>query len=136
LCMFIGFCKRCNEAASLSDGNNAREHRDTLGGYTDNLLTHLITLSGAIAVVSFLIYASSEHTVKNLGTTYLLYTLPLVVYGVCRFAMLSMQGKFSDPMEILLRDGPLQLTAVLWVAMVVAIVRWGLAAKEWLHAQF
>jgi hypothetical protein len=57
-----------------------------------------------VAVVAFLIYASGEHPVRNLGNNFLFYTLPFVIYGICRFAMLSMQGRYSDPTEVIVKD--------------------------------
>lgn len=135
ICLFLGFCKRCNEAATLGASPCAQDHRGTLGAYTENLLTHLITLSAAIAVVSFLLYASSERTADHLGTIYLIYTLPIVVYAVFRFAMLSMRGRYVDPTDILLRDWPMQVTVVAWLAAVLAVIRWGPLLRGWLEAR-
>jgi len=132
ICLFLGFCKRCSELATLGAMPQAQEHRSTLGGYNENLLTHLITLSAAIAVVSFLLYASSMRTADKLGTICLIYTLPIVVYAVFRFAMLSMRGRYVDPVDIVLRDWPMQLTAVAWVGSVLAIIRWGPSLQGWL----
>jgi 4-hydroxybenzoate polyprenyltransferase len=122
LCLFLGFCKRRNEIAVLGDNQTAGSHRRTLLNYTPELLTHLITLSGAVAIVSFLLYATSPRTVHNFGTPALVYSLPLVVYGVCRFAMLSMRGAYDDPTDLILRDRPFQATVVLWVVWVVGVV--------------
>jgi len=131
LCLFMGFCKRANELASLGDGGEAADHRATLSGYSGELLTHLITLSAGVAVVSFLLYATSGRTIHHLGTDYLLYTLPLVIYGVCRFAMLSMRGLYADPTALILHDRPLQLTVVLWAAAAAAVIRWGPDIQRW-----
>jgi len=132
LCLFMGFCKRHNEIVTLADAAQARDHRSTLASYTPQLLTHLITLSGAVAVISFLTYATSPMTVERFGTYYLIYTTPLVIYGVCRFAMLSMSGRHSDPTEIMLRDRPFQLTIVLWLLLAGVIVLKGRAVHQWL----
>ena len=131
-CLFMGFCKRRNEQATLAHAQTAQDHRNTLAGYTGDLLTHLITLSAAIAVVSFLLYASSQRTISHIGTISLVYTLPLVVYAVFRFAMLSMRGRYNDPMDILVHDRPLQLTAAAWLAAAAGIVHWGKPLGQWL----
>ena len=135
MCLFFGFCKRYNETVTLRDAVRAEHHRSTLAGYTGELLTHLITLSAAIAVISFLLYASSARTVEHLGTIYLVYTLPIVIYAVFRFAMLSMGGRYSDPTDIALHDWPLVLAGALWIAAVLAIIRWGHAIDKWLGTQ-
>ena len=123
LCLFLGFCKRRAELATMGDRSDATAYRRTLAGYDPELLTHLITLSAAIAIVSFLQYAVSPETVARFGTVYLVYTLPLVVYAVCRFAMLSMWGRYDDPAELILRDRPFQVVAALWLAAVLAIIQ-------------
>jgi decaprenyl-phosphate phosphoribosyltransferase len=132
LCLFMGFCKRCNEMATLTEPRQASGHRKALAAYSSDLLTHLITLSAGVAVVAFLLYASNEQTVKNFGTNYLLYTLPIVVYGITRFAMLSMKGCYSDPTDLFLHDRPFQLTVVVWFVAVVGIIRWGGCLQQWL----
>ncbi|MFW6062013.1 MAG: UbiA prenyltransferase family protein, partial [Planctomycetota bacterium] len=59
LCLFMGFCKRRNEMASINDCAQAERFRATLAGYTPELLTHLITLSAGVAIVAYLLYATS-----------------------------------------------------------------------------
>jgi decaprenyl-phosphate phosphoribosyltransferase len=132
LCLFMGFCKRCNEMVTLSEPRQAAGHRKALAGYSSDLLTHLITLSAGVAVVAFLLYASNERTIENFGTNYLVYTLPIVVYGIARFAMLSMKGCYSDPTDLFLRDRPFQLTVVVWFVAVVAVIRHGRDLERWL----
>ena len=132
ICLFMGFCKRYSEMIAMPDRTEAREHRLTLAGYTPELLTHLVTLSGSVAVVGFLVYAMSPLTVGRFGTDYLVYTSPLVVYGIFRFAMLSMKGVYSDPAELVLRDRPFQLACVLWIIAAAVVIQWGVALQEWL----
>jgi 4-hydroxybenzoate polyprenyltransferase len=133
VCLFLGFCKRYNELVTLAGGKeDARRHRPTLDGYSPELLTHLITLSAAIAILSFLLYATSPMTLERFHTLGLLYTLPLVIYGVCRVAMLSMRGAYADPVEIMLRDRPFQATVILWTALAAVAVKWGEAIEAWL----
>jgi len=134
LCLFMGFCKRCNELVTLGRRDEATGHRKALAAYSSELLTHLITLSAGVAVVAFLLYASSPRTVNvnHFGTNYLMYTLPIVIYGVTRFAMLSMKGCYADPTDLFFRDRPFQLTVVIWFAAVIAVIRWGRDLQGWL----
>ena len=125
ICLFMGFCSRYNELVTIGDRAVAGNHRQTLMTYTPDLLTHLITLSAGIAVVAFLFYGLTESTVRQFGTHYFVYTLPLVVYAVFRFAMLSMKGCYADPTDLILRDRPFQITAALWMASAVGIIVWG-----------
>ncbi|MCY2924537.1 MAG: hypothetical protein NT031_03715, partial [Planctomycetota bacterium] len=124
LCLFVGFCKRANELATFGDDQRAYAHRKVLAEYSRELLTHLITLSGAVAIVAFMLYATSTSSTRPPGADLFVYTLPLIVYAVFRFAMLSMQGSYSDPIHLIVRDRPFQLTCLLWCAAVASILQW------------
>jgi decaprenyl-phosphate phosphoribosyltransferase len=132
LCLFVGFCKRYSELVTIGDTAAAGNHRNTLISYTPELLTHLITVSAGIAIIAFLLYSVNDRTVENFGTAYFVYTLPVVMYGVFRFAMLSMEGSYSDPTELILRDRPFQATIVVWILSVLVIINWGPAFRDWL----
>ena len=130
--LFMGFCKRFNELIVISDNGTACGHRRTLIEYTPELLTHLITTSSGIAIVAFLSYCLSESTIERFGTAYFVYTLPFLVYAVFRFAMLSMKGVYSDPVDIILRDRPFEIVTLLWVISMLFIIIYGLQIKEYL----
>jgi 4-hydroxybenzoate polyprenyltransferase len=132
LCLFIGFGKRRCEIAMLADSGNAAEHRPALAHYTQDLLNHLITVSAGIAIISFLSYVMHPQTTEKYGTDYLVYTLPLVVYGVFRYAMLAERGQATGPTEIFLSDKPSQLTAIAWMLSATLIIYYGVEIREWL----
>lgn len=132
ICLFMGFCKRYNEVATLGATGQAENHRHTLIDYTPDLLTHLITISAGIAIVAFLFYGLSDSTVSHIGSNYLVYTLPLVVYAVFRFAMLSMKGVYVDPTDLIIHDRPFQATIGLWGLMAFIIISYGKDINQWL----
>ena len=136
LCLFMGFCKRYNEIVTIGDVVRAGSHRPTLIDYTPELLTHLITVSAGIAVIAFLMYSLSDRTVMQFGTNYFIYTMPVVVYAVFRFAMLSMKGAYTDPTDLILRDRPFQFTVVVWIVSCVVIIRWGIRLSEWVRTLY
>lgn len=136
LCLFMGFCKRCNELVTIGDAARAGEHRPTLLEYTPQLLTHLITLSAGIAVVAFLLYGLSDRTISRFGTDYFVYTLPIMVYGIFRFAMLSMKGAYADPTDLILRDRPFQVTIMVWMAAAIMIIRYGKDLASWISDMY
>lgn len=127
ICLFMGFCKRRSEVATLGDLAEAGKHRTTLAGYTPELLTHLITLSAAVAILSYLLYATHPDTVERFHShaPLLVYTLPAIVYAVCRFAMLSMVGKYADPVELILKDWPFQVSVAAWAIITFALITYG-----------
>ena len=101
-----------------------RGHRCTLVRYTPDLLTHLLSTSAGVTIITFLLYTLDttwkspfEATKQNL-----IYTLPLVVYGVYRFAMLIELGKGTGPTDLILKDPAFLLAVVLWVLSAAAIL--------------
>jgi hypothetical protein len=66
---------------------------------------------------------------------HLLYTMPLVVYGVFRYAMLIESGQRHGPMDIFTHDKPFIGTIVIWTALAMAIIteqHWmGALGLEW-----
>lgn len=123
LCMFLGFGKRRSELAMIGDLDEAGHHRSTLLRYTPDLLNHLITLSAGIAVITFLLYTiDTSGPVTPFPKEHLFFTLPLVVYGIFRYAMLTELSTYSGPTEIILKDKPLRITIVTWALVALAIV--------------
>lgn len=135
LCMFLAFGKRrCEIALWANDLQQASNHRPVLKRYSPELLGHLLSISAAIAVVSFLLYTMDPQTSAKFGTNYLIYTTPLVIYGIFRFAVLIQTSKVTGPVQIITRDWPFQLTVLIWVGTTFLIVHWGTVIQGYLHA--
>jgi len=120
LCLFLAFSKRRGEIAQLS--GDSESFRKTLGSYTPELLGHMVDVTSGLAVVCFLLYAMDERTLKIFGTNNLVYTTPFVLYCIFRFSALIQRGRFSGPVELILRDRFFQIGFVLWVLVCVAII--------------
>lgn len=125
LCMFLGFGKRRCELATLTDRENAGAHRTTLLRYTPELLNHLTSVSAGIAIMTFLLYTmDTSAPAPPFRKDLLLYTLPLVAYGLFRYAMLIETGKFTGPTQIVKEDRALVLTSLVWALAVGGIIAW------------
>lgn len=123
LCLFFGFGKRRCEITMIGSAESAGHHRPTLLRYTPDLLNHLITVSGAVAIMTFLLYTVEASRVPSLfHKEYLFYTLPIVVYGVFRYAMLTELGVHTGPTEILIKDKMMIASIVLWLVIALGIV--------------
>ena len=123
LCLFLGFGKRRCELAMIGNAEEAGQHRRTLIRYTPQLLTHLITVCAGIAVMTFLLYTMDRtHASAPFHKEQLFYTLPIVVYGIFRYAMLTELGDYSGPTEIVLKDKMLLLAILVWAAVALLIV--------------
>ena len=127
LCLFLGFGKRRCELSTLGGEGEAASHRATLLRYTPDLLNQLTSVAAGIAIVTFLIYTldhnpqSPVFVEPGFRKDYLLYTLPLVAYGLFRFAMLTGSGRYTGPTQIVLKDLGLIVTGLLWAAAVMVI---------------
>ncbi|ARN57839.1 decaprenyl-phosphate phosphoribosyltransferase [Sedimentisphaera salicampi] len=119
LCLFMGFCKRYSEMVAIEDSEKRNNHRSTMQHYTPNLLTHLITLSGSLALMAFLAWSTSPETIARIGSEKLVYTFPLIVYGTFRFALVSMRGEYEGPVDIVLKDVPFTVSVAIWCVLAI-----------------
>ncbi len=126
LCLFLGFGKRRTEVAALARaGTDPGAHRATLRRYTPELLNQLTSVSAGIAVITFLLYTLDHDpaVVPPFPKHQLLYSVPLVAYGLFRYTMLTQSGEGgAGPSEILLHDRPLLATIALFGLFLAAVV--------------
>ncbi len=130
LCMFMGFGKRRCEVAQFATLTEAGEHRIALLRYSPELLSQLISISAGITIVTFLLYTMDADIQTTYNKRHLVYTIPLVVYGIFRYAMLVQSGDVHGPMDIVLGDRPFQATVALWgfVALTIMTERYWVPA--------
>jgi len=125
LCTFFGAimlasCKRRAELASLGSSSQVRA---VLTDYTFPLLDVLITISASLAIMAYTLYTVAERTVAAFHTTYLIYTVPVVMYGICRYLFLVYtRDRGEDPAILFLRDRGLLLAIVIWITAACIIV--------------
>lgn len=122
LCLFLGFGKRRCEIAMIGNAEDAEAHRKILLRYTPDLLNHLISVSAGIAVLAFLLYTLDTGSPAPFHKQHLFYTLPIVVYGVFRYAMLTETGAYAGPTTIILKDPGMRISIGLWAVAAMAIV--------------
>ncbi|MFC1677713.1 decaprenyl-phosphate phosphoribosyltransferase [Planctomycetota bacterium] len=120
LCLFLGFGKRRSEIEFLAE--HAESFRKTLAGYTPELLAHMLDVTSGLAIVCFLLYTMDDRTLQLFGTNNLVYTTPLVLYCVFRFSALIQKGKFTGPVQLILKDRPFQIGFCLWALVCIAII--------------
>jgi len=121
LALFIALSKRRHEIVLLEE--NASAHRPILKEYSAYLLDQMISVVTASTVIAYCLYTVSEDTVKKLGTSDLIYTMPFVLYGIFRYLYLvHKKGEGGSPEELILKDKPLALSVLLWIATAVGIL--------------
>jgi 4-hydroxybenzoate polyprenyltransferase len=120
LSLFLAFCKRRHELATLGE---ASRHRETLAEYSPILVDQLIGTTATGTMLSYSIYTIWPDTVAKFGTAHLVYTIPLVLIGVMRYLYLVYsKNKGGSPSEILLSEKFILIDVFLWALLVIAIV--------------
>ena len=121
LALLIALGKRRHELVLL--GEHASEHRLILGKYTVQLLDQLMVIVATASIMTFILYTMAPETIDHVGSTNLVFTLPLVVYGLFRYLYLVYRyEQGGNPTETLLSDFPLLCCILLWGGLVVAII--------------
>ena len=116
LALFLAISKRRHELYLLSEHKG--EHRKVLEQYSPELLSQLNSIVTTAAIMSYSLFTfTSGHTI------HLMWTIPLVMYGIFRYLyLIHMKGKGGKPEEILLEDGHILTTVMLFALMVVIIL--------------
>jgi 4-hydroxybenzoate polyprenyltransferase len=121
LALLMIFSKRRHEILLLA--GTAADHRSVLGKYSPQFLDQLVNVVTASTVVSYALYAVDEATVERFETDDLIYTVPLVLFGIFRFLYLTYQKtEKRNPTEAILFDPPSLANVLLWGVLVVWIV--------------
>jgi len=121
LCVFLGFVKRMCDLSSA--GTEAGSTWRSPAGYDDPLeLNWLLGMSGALAVVTYLMYALSEHAFLLFGVRALGFALlsPLAMLCMHRFYRLARRGETDSPLAVLRSDRVVMVTAVCFSIGVLA----------------
>jgi 4-hydroxybenzoate polyprenyltransferase len=121
LALFLAFSKRRHEITLLA--GEASGQRPVLDHYSPAFLDQMINVVTASSVVSYALYAVAPETVEKYGTQDLVFTIPLVLYGIFRYLYLMYQRPGErNPTEAILRDAPFLINMLLWGLAVVWIV--------------
>ncbi len=121
--LFLGAIKRRQELALVDE----ESRRAVLRQYSVPLLDDLILISAGATLFSYALYTIAPATVEKFHSEGLLLTIPFVVYGLFRYLYLARtRDQGENPTEALLRDRPIVINGLLWIAVVIAIVygRW------------
>lgn len=116
LSLFLGFCKRRHELVML--GEEAPNHRVTLGEYSVGLLDQFIAIVSSATIITYALYTIQSATAAQHEN--LKYTIPLVMYGIFRYLYLVHRKDLGGaPEQVLLEDRGIQATILLWVIVAV-----------------
>jgi 4-hydroxybenzoate polyprenyltransferase len=117
--LFVVVNKRRHELTLLQEG--AGNHRRILAEYTPQLLDQMTSIVTASTVMAYSLYTfSAENLPRNHS---MMLTVPFVLYGIFRYLYLvHLKGVGGAPEDVILRDRPLLIVVLLWVATAAAIL--------------
>ncbi len=131
--LFMATVKR--HAELVSQGKDTRE---SLRSYKEHLLDFLTTTFATITIIAYSFYTYFEKlpTTQNIFTEFfsklypnfearklMMITIPLVVYGVARYAQLLYEREQGErPEKIITTDRPLIFTMVLWAIITISLI--------------
>lgn len=121
LALFLAFSKRRHEIELLDE--RAADQRQVLSQYSPAFLDQMINVVTASAVVSYAMYAISPETAEKYDTQDLIWTIPMVLFGIFRYLFLVYQRpEEKNPTEALLSDAPFVINLLLWGGAVLWVV--------------
>jgi len=115
LSLFLAIGKRRHELLLLEQ--NKGTHRKVLEQYSFPLLDQM---NGIVTTATIMTY--SLFTFTSGRTIHLMWTIPLVIFGIFRYLyLIHIEKKGGAPDRILFEDKPILFTVVLYAASVVTI---------------
>ena len=116
LCLYLGFVKRLCDISSAGPGRDVQWRPSA--PYDDrNELNWLLGVSAVLAVVTYLMYALSEHAWALFGPRSLGFALlsPLVLIAIHRLYRRATKGTSDNPLTALLEDKAVLASVMLFI---------------------
>ena len=126
LSLFLGFSKRY---AELVDSERPLEaKRRVLKNYSPEFLRLLLGVTLSATLITYALYTTSPRTAEIHHTAGLIYTLPLVMWGLFRYLYLVMREGFGEnTLADVLRDGQMLLVSAFYLAATGCLLFFGSA---------
>jgi hypothetical protein len=132
LALFLGIEKRKAELR-LSE-LKGKKTRAVLQRYSQSLLNRMENVATNGAIITYSLWSSGP-VVKGASTSWMILTIPFVIYGIFRYQLLSDPqeiarrsndieggGQTERPDEVLLNDKPILLTVLTWLLTTFSIL--------------
>ncbi len=115
--LFIVVGKRYAEAELL--GEEASNHRASLGKYPIDFLNYARTLSSGVAITAYCLWAFEKGASAPKGALWIESSILFFVAAILRYALLVEQGHGGAPEDVLMSDRFLQIVGAIWMAVLV-----------------
>ncbi|MBM3298534.1 MAG: decaprenyl-phosphate phosphoribosyltransferase [Deltaproteobacteria bacterium] len=119
--IFLALGKRRHEVVILSE--NASNHRPVLENYNVALLDQLVQVATTSTFIFYCLYSVRGNPATGLQAERMMFTIPLVTYGLFRYLYLIYhKEEGGSPTVLLLTDPPLLICSILWLTACVAVL--------------
>lgn len=116
LSLFLAIGKRRHELHLLQ--NDKGSHRKVLDQYSFDLLDQMSSIVTTATIISYSLF-----TFTSGRTVHLMWTIPLVIYGMFRYLyLIHIEKKGGAPDRVLLEDSHILVTVILYVISVIGIL--------------
>jgi decaprenyl-phosphate phosphoribosyltransferase len=119
--LFVAAGKRSAELKAL--GDDSEDHRRVLGDYTTSFLQSALTLTAAVTVAAYCLWAfGSEGLARSIhhDTIWIQLSVVPVTLGILHVLRLLDRGEGGAPEDLVFGDRILQILGVMWVALFAA----------------
>jgi 4-hydroxybenzoate polyprenyltransferase len=121
LALFLAVAKRRDDIILASQGKATRKNID---GYNLEFVNAVMVFMSGVIVVAYILYTVSEDVINRFHTRYLYLTTFFVILGIMRYMQITfVEQNSGNPTKLVLKDGFLQITIVLWLISFLSVVK-------------
>ena len=119
--LFLGFAKRFSEIRTIEASQKELGiTRLVLVDYDATSLERFMTISASCTIMSYALYTVSSETLLIHGNVKLIYSLPIVIYGVFRYLyLIYAYQKGHDTSSDILTDKHMLITIMVWLITII-----------------
>ncbi len=122
IALFLGLVKRRQEIAAIEQSDLSS--RKVLHIYPPlSVIDSWITVLTSMTLIFYTLYTVDPRTAEKHHTDALIYTLPIVLYGIFRYQKLAINDRAGeDPTALVVKDNGIKFTVLLWIVVVAVIL--------------
>jgi len=120
LSLFLALAKRRQEFLNT---NNSKKNitRKVLDDYNETLLDQMIAITAGLSITSYSLY-----TILNNNFDNLIFTVPIVIYGIFRYLyLIYVKGSGANPEKELYKDNHILLSIMIWISITFVVISYG-----------
>lgn len=109
--------------AEIAEGYDRKYNRRSLRSYNLAFLDSTMSMLAGMTIVFYLLFATSGYATERYGERALLFTAPIVGFGILRFVQVTkVFNGADDPTELIIRDPGIVIPILLFAASFAVIL--------------